>query len=102
MKDNLIIFGMLLVSMLIGYLYGRDKSSEIIQLDAQTKRKFQEQADQILTIENQEEYDHVLEFLDNTYIGARMSDDLGMMVRVARAIAAFKCDDNYDESEYPM
>lgn len=36
-----------------------------------------------------EEQKTILEFLENSYTGARMVDDLDTMVRIARAIEAF-------------
>ena len=40
---------------------------------------------------NNEELE-ILDYLENAYTGAKMYDDLSVMVRISRAIAAFKAD----------
>ena len=40
---------------------------------------------------NNEELE-ILDYLETAYTGARMSDDVSAMVRISRAIAAFKAD----------
>lgn len=42
---------------------------------------------------------NILEYLENSYTGARMMDDISAMVRIARAIAVFKADPKIAEDE---
>lgn len=42
---------------------------------------------------------NILEYLENSYIGAKMMDDISAMVRIARAIDAFKADPETPEDE---
>ena len=41
-------------------------------------------------MDRDEQQKHILKYLENAYTGARMFDDLETMVRLARAIEAFK------------
>ena len=42
---------------------------------------------------------NILEYLENSYTGARMMHDVSAMVRIARAIVAFKADPEIAEDE---
>ena len=41
----------------------------------------------------------ILSELEDTYCGAQLMDDVSTMIRVARAIAAFKCSTEIGEEE---
>ena len=42
---------------------------------------------------------NILEYLENSYTGARMMNDISAMIRIARAITAFKADPEIAEDE---
>lgn len=42
---------------------------------------------------------NILRYLENSYTGARMMDDIFAMARIARAIAAFKADPEIAEDK---
>lgn len=46
--------------------------------------------------ENLQEFENVIKFLEDSYTGARMNDDIYMQVRLSRAIAGFISNPNVD------
>lgn len=46
--------------------------------------------------ENLQEFENVIKFLEDSYTGARMNDDIYMQVRLTRAIAGFISNPNVD------
>lgn len=45
---------------------------------------------------NKKEYRNILNNLEYAYIGAKSNDDVEMMVRITRAVAAFELDTSKD------